>query len=218
MNFSTLFFDLDATLYPASNGLWDLIRLRIYQFMQEEVGIPENEIPKTRDHYWTTYGTTLQGLRIHHQVSPEQYLAYVHDLPLEDYLDDDPILRGLLNSLPQDRWVFTNADRHHAERVLDKLGIADQFTGIVDLFSLDLVVKPDPEAFRKALDMAGETDPSRCILFDDLLPNLTAAKKLGFTTTMVGKINQPATYLDFQLDTIHDMKKSMPGLWNGTPV
>ncbi len=216
MNFSTLFFDLDATLYPASNGLWDLFRIRIYQFMQDVVGIPEADIPSTREHYWTTYGTTLEGLRIHHQVDPEQYLAYVHDLPLEDYLEDDPVLRGLLKSMPQDLWVFTNADRSHAERVLKKLGLSDQFKGIVDLLALDFVVKPDPDSYRKALAMAGETDPSRCVMFDDLLPNLTAAKKLGFTTVLVGKTGQPTTHLDFQLESIHDLRRNIPGLWNGT--
>lgn len=217
MIFSTLFFDLDATLYPVSNGLWDLIRLRIYQFMQEEVGIPENEIPQTRDHYWTTYGTTLEGLRIHHQVNPDHYLAYVHDLPLEDYLQEDPILRDLLKTLPQDLWIFTNADHHHAQRVLEKLGIADLFSGIVDLLSLNFVVKPNPKAYKKALKIAGGIDPSSCILFDDLLPNLIAAKKLGFTTTLVGKNGQSPNYLDFQLDTIHDMKNYMPELWSGKP-
>ncbi len=217
MNFSTLFFDLDATLYPVSNGLWDHIRLRIYQFMQEEVGIPENEIPQTRDHYWTTYGTTLEGLRIHHQVDPDHYLGYVHDLPLEDYLQEDPVLRDLLKTLPQDLWIFTNADHHHAERVLGKLGITDLFSGIVDLLSLNFAVKPNPIAYQKALKIAGGIDSSRCILFDDLLPNLAAAKKLGFTTTLVGKNGQPSKYLDFQLDTIHEMKDHMPELWSGTP-
>ena len=118
MIFSTLFFDLDATLYPASNGLWEQIRLRIYQFMLEEIGISENEIPATRDKYWTTYGTTLEGLRIHHGVEPDEYLAYVHHLPLKDFLEPDPVLRNILTSLSQDLWIFTNADYRHAERVL----------------------------------------------------------------------------------------------------
>ena len=218
MKFSTLFFDLDATLYTASNGLWDLIRLRIYQFMKDEVGIPESEIPQTRDHYWSTYGTTLEGLRIHHQVNPDHYLAYVHDLPLEDFLEEDSILRDLLKSLPQDLWVFTNADHKHAERVLGKLGIADQFSGIVDLLSLNFIVKPNPEAYQKALKIAGGIDPSQCILFDDLLPNLTTAKKMGFTTTLIGKNGQPSNSVDFHLDTIHDMKKHMPELWDSNPT
>jgi len=214
MSFSTLFFDLDATLYPSSNGLWDQIRLRIYQFMNEELGLAEEIIPATRERYWTTYGTTLEGLRIHHQVDPKDYLTYVHDLPLDQYLQHDQDLRDLLNSLPQDLWIFTNSDRPHADRVLEKLGIADLFTGIVDLISMDFIVKPNPKAYQIALTKTGETDPENCVLFDDLLANLVGAKKLGFTTALVGE-NEKSDQYDYHLPVIHAIKEIMPHLWNG---
>jgi len=212
MHFSTLFFDLDATLYPASNGLWEQIRLRIYKFMLEEIGIPEVEIPATRDKYWTTYGTTLEGLRIHHQVEPDDYLKYVHDLPLKDFLEPDPALRELLKTLPQDLWVFTNADHHHAGRVLNELGISDLFSGVVDLLALDFIVKPNRKAYQTALKLAGVTDPKKCVLFDDLIQNLIPAKELGFFTSLVGE-NGSSAQVDIQLKSIHDMKEKMPQLW-----
>jgi len=213
MHFSTLFFDLDATLYPASNGLWEQIRLRIYKFMLEEIGIPEAEIPATRDKYWTTYGTTLEGLRIHHQVEPDDYLKFVHDLPLNDFLEPDPILRDLLKTLPQDLWVFTNADRRHADRVLNELGISDLFSGIVDLLALDFIVKPNRKAYQTALKLAGVTDPERCVMFDDLVQNLIPAKELGFFTSLVGE-NDSTNQVDIQLQSIHEMKEKMPQLWS----
>jgi putative hydrolase of the HAD superfamily len=212
MSFSTLFFDLDATLYPASNGLWEAIRLRIFQYMEEEIGLPQEEIPSIRDHYWRTYGTTLEGLRIHHQVDPEDYLSYVHQVPLEEYLTRDPELDDLLRDLPQDLWIFTNADWRHAEAVLGVLDIREHFDGIVDLLAMDYAVKPSPEAYRIALEMAGEDDPARCILFDDLLPNLQAAKEYGFTTVLVGG-NEPVDSSDFQLSSIHKIKEVLPHLW-----
>ena len=213
MQFSTLFFDLDATLYPASNGLWEQIRLRIYKFMLEEIGIPEVEIPTTRDKYWTTYGTTLEGLRIHHQVEPDDYLKFVHDLPLKDFLEPDPVLRGLLETLPQDLWVFTNADHRHASRVLNELGISDLFSGIVDLLALDFIVKPNRKAYQIALKLAGVTDPNKCVMFDDLIQNLIPAKELGFYTSLVGE-NGSSNQVDIQLQSIHDMKEKMPQLWS----
>ncbi len=213
MQFSTLFFDLDATLYPASNGLWEQIRLRIFKFMLEEIGIPEAEIPATRDKYWTTYGTTLEGLRIHHQVEPDDYLKFVHDLPLKDFLEPDPVLRGLLETLPQDLWVFTNADHHHASRVLTELGISDLFSGIVDLLALDFIVKPNRKAYQVALKLAGVTDPKKCVMFDDLIQNLIPAKELGFYTSLVGE-NGSSNQADIQLQSIHDMKEKMPQLWS----
>ncbi len=213
MQFSTLFFDLDATLYPASNGLWEQIRLRIYKFMLEEIGIPEAEIPATRDKYWTTYGTTLEGLRIHHKVKPDDYLKFVHDLPLKDFLEPDPVLRGLLETLPQDLWVFTNADHRHAGRVLNELGISDLFSGIVDLLALDFIVKPNRKAYQIALKLAGVTDPKKCVLFDDLIQNLIPAKELGFYTSLVGE-NGSSNQVDILLKSIHDMKEKMPQLWS----
>ena len=214
MSFSTLFIDLDATLYPSSNGLWDQIRLRIFQFMREELGLAEDIIPATRDRYWTTYGTTLEGLRIHHRVDPNDYLAYVHDLPLDQYLEHDQVLRDLLISLPQDLWIFTNADRHHANRVLKELGIADLFSGIIDLISMDFVVKPNPKSYQIALARAGGVDPKNCVLFDDLLANLNGAKKIGFTTALVGE-NGNSDQVDYHLPTIHAIRENMPHLWNG---
>ena len=212
MHFSTLFFDLDATLYPPSNGLWEAIRLRIFQYMEEKIGLSQREIPSIRDHYWKTYGTTLEGLRIHHQIDPEDYLRFVHQVPLDEYLSRDPELHALLSDLPQDLWIFTNADSRHAEAVLAVLGIREHFEGIVDLLAMDYVVKPKPEAYRIALEMAGEDDPTRCMLFDDLLPNLLAAKEYGFTTVLVGG---PASSngIDYHLPAIHKIREILPHLW-----
>jgi pyrimidine 5'-nucleotidase len=214
MQFSTLFFDLDATLYSASNGLWDQIRNRIYIYMHEVVGLPMEDIPSTRDHYWKTYGTTLEGLRIHHQVKPDHYLDYVHDIPLSDYLDPDPDLLSTLTDLPQQLWVFTNADSGHARRVLRTLKVEDCFTGIVDLFALEFKVKPRPESYQTALKLAGEDDPTRCVMFDDLLHNLLPAKQMGFTTVLVGD-NSIQNGADFYLGTIHEIREKLPQLWSG---
>jgi putative hydrolase of the HAD superfamily len=213
MSFSTLFFDLDATLYSPSNGLWDEIRNRIFRFMREEIGLPEEEIPAIRDRYWKTYGTTLEGLRIHHQVDPDHYLDYVHNIPLQDYLTEDPQLNALLASLPQDLWIFTNADHRHAEAVLKALDIRSHFSGIVDLLAMDFIIKPKPEAYQIAQEMAGEEDPSRCILFDDLIPNLLGAKEQGFATVLVGD-NGSGDQADFQLPSIHQIQDVLPQLWN----
>ncbi len=182
--------------------------------MKEELGLAEGIIPATRERYWTTYGTTLEGLRIHHQVDPDDYLAYVHDLPLNQYIQPDQELRELLSSLPQDLWIFTNADRRHADGVLKELGIIDLFTGIVDLLAMDLVVKPNPKAYQIALEMAGGVYPEKCVLFDDLMPNLDEAKRIGFTTALVGDNGIP-DQVDYHLPTIHAIKDKMPQLWNG---
>jgi hypothetical protein len=84
MNYSTIFFDLDDTLYPKTSGLWGAIRERMGVFMVERLGLPAEEVPIIRKTYFETYGTTLRGLQIHYHVNSDEYLSYVHDLHLRN--------------------------------------------------------------------------------------------------------------------------------------
>ena len=52
MRFTTVFFDLDDTLYPSSTGLWAAIRERMNIYMRERLGIPEKDVPQLREQYW----------------------------------------------------------------------------------------------------------------------------------------------------------------------
>jgi len=214
---NTLFFDLDDTLYPNSSGLWETIRDRMNDYMVELLDLPLDEIAKLRQHYLETYGTTLRGLQIHHQVDVDEYLAYVHDLPLQEFIKPDPGLGVLLRSLPQPRWIFTNADIHHAKRVLGILQIVGSFNGIIDIRALDFVCKPDPEAYWRAMKIAGITNPNECILFDDSLRNLSPAIELGWKTVLVAR-ERPSTLPHRYLPTLHDLPQVMPELWNGTSI
>jgi len=99
MRFTTLFFDLDGTLYSNSTGLWDAIRDRMNLYMRDRMGFPEKDVPQLREQYFKMYGTTLRGLQTRHQVDVEDYLAFVHDLPLNEYLKPDPIQREVIASL-----------------------------------------------------------------------------------------------------------------------
>ena len=146
MTITTVFFDLDDTLYPASLGLWEAIRVRMNDYMHKLFGLPDEELTALRQHYFMTYGTTLRGLQMNHQVDTEDFLAYVHDLPLNDYLKPDPALRALLLSLPKRRFVFTNSDANHANRVTNVLGVSDCFEGIIDIHSIEFFSKPNLEA------------------------------------------------------------------------
>jgi pyrimidine 5'-nucleotidase len=213
MKFTTLFFDLDDTLYASSNGLWAAIRARMGQYMVERVGLPAEQVPALRRTYFETYGTTLRGLQKHHQVDADDYLAYVHDLPLERYLQPAPGLRAMLASLPQRRWIFTNADAHHAARVLATLDLNGCFTGVIDVRAIGFACKPEPVAYQRALAIAGDPPASQCVFLDDSAVNLAAARQMGFTTILVsqnGHIHPAAHY------TLHDLlalPQVLPELW-----
>jgi putative hydrolase of the HAD superfamily len=213
MGYTTLFFDLDGTLYPNNTGLWDAIRVRMTQYMLERLNLPKENVPNLRRQYFERYGTTLRGLQIHHGVDANAYLAYVHDLPLEKYLRAEPRLRVMLESLPQHKWIFTNADSDHAQRVLAILELADCFSGIVDVRALEFQCKPEIQAYRMALELAGELDPQRCILIDDSPSNLAPAHEIGFTTVLVGEDeNCPAA--DYRISHLFELPQVVPELWS----
>ncbi len=186
MRFTTIFFDLDDTLYPSATGLWHAIKERMNMYMRERLCIPEADIPTLREHYFKTYGTTLNGLQKHHQVDKDEYLAYVHDLPLEEYLVPDPALREIIASLSTRNLIFTNADAPHAQRVLNILELGDLFDTIVDINSIAPYCKPMPESFAIAMDLADEPDPRKCVMIDDLPRTTRAALNVGMASLLYG--------------------------------
>lgn len=186
MRFTTLFFDLDDTLYPASTGLWHAIKERMNLYMLEKLGIPEKDIPILREQYFKMYGTTLRGLQARHQVDKEEYLAFVHDLPLHDYLTPNPVVREVIASLPTRNLIFTNADASHARRVLARLQLDDLFETIVDVNAVEPYCKPMPESFAIAMDLADEPDPRKCVMIDDLPRTTRAALEVGMASLLYG--------------------------------
>ena len=213
MTFTTIFFDLDDTLYSASLGLWEAIRIRMNDYMRKLFDLPDEALTAMRQHYFMTYGTTLRGLQMNHQVDTEEFLRYVHDLPVNDYLKPDPQLRSLLLSLPQKRYIFTNSDVNHARRVMNVLGVSDCFEGIIDIHSIEFYSKPNIEAYQHALRIAGESDPGRCVYLDDSERNLLPATRLGIYTVLVGEAqDQEASRM--HIPSILDLPRAMPDLWN----
>jgi pyrimidine 5'-nucleotidase len=150
MRFTTIFFDLDDTLYPSHVGLWSAIKERMNVYMRERLSIPEKDIPALREKYYLTYGTTMRGLQKHHDIDTQDFLAYVHDLPLAEYLSPDMNQRAVLAALAPRRVIFTNADISHAHRVLTALNLRDLFRTIVDVNAIAPYCKPMHESFKIA--------------------------------------------------------------------
>ena len=182
MDYEKVLFDLDGTLYPNRIGLWNEIAEKIYTYMHEKLDMQLDEIPQIRDYYFTTYGTTLRGLQHDFpHLDTEEYLNFIHNVNIQKYIDPNPILRSQLEQLPMEKWIFTNADREHAKRVTQHLGIQDQFTGIVDVRSLNFFAKPEPEAYQAAFKVINN-DPKKTIFLEDQIRNLAPAKQMGLYT------------------------------------
>jgi pyrimidine 5'-nucleotidase len=215
MRYTTLFFDLDDTLYASGNGLWQAISERMNQYMIERLGLPAEDVPALRSMYYHRYGTTLRGLRKYYQVDSDDYLDYVHDLPLERYIKPTPDLRAMLSSLPQRRWIFTNADAGHARRVMAVLGVADCFEGIIDVRAIQFACKPEPVAFQRALALAGNPSPAQCVLLDDSHANLATARQTGMTTVLVRDNGRAHPAADYVLADLLALPQVLPELWDG---
>jgi FMN phosphatase YigB (HAD superfamily) len=80
---------------------------------------------------------------------------------------------------------------------------------------MDFVCKPNPQAYRIALDRVGEDTPERCIYLDDASRNLAPAFNMGFFTVLVGQNgNDPSAKR--VVARPHDLRKVMPELWDDT--
>jgi len=188
---SHILFDLDDTLYPRHAGVMDQIRDRMLIYLRNRLNLSPDEADALRRHYFSTYGTTMRGLQINYQIDTEEYLEYVHNIPLHNYLTANARLDAVLASIRQIKVVFTNSSREHAARVLDLLGIRHHFDRIIDVRDVDYESKPQPTAYQQACALLGIL-PEECVMVDDNTRNLRPAKALGMTTVLVVDGNGPS--------------------------
>ena len=176
-------FDLDNCLYPASTGLFALIDERMGAYIERLLGVDAAEAKRVQKAHFHAHGTTLAGLMKEHDVDPHDFLADVHDIPL-DRVQADERLGALLPRLSGRRFVFTNGDAPYARRVLEAIGIDHHFHELHDIHASDLRPKPDPHGYALLCERFG-INPNHALLADDMVQNLAPAKRLGMTTVWV---------------------------------
>jgi putative hydrolase of the HAD superfamily len=199
-------FDLDNSLYPASSNLFELIDLRMGDYIQRLLGVDAAEARRVQKSYFHAHGTTLAGLMASHGVEPGEFLDFVHDIDLAR-LAADPVLVAALDRLPGRKFVFTNASEDYARRVLDRLGLANAFDGMHDIHAMAYVPKPDPSAYLAICERHG-IDPTRALFADDMARNLRPAKALGMATLWVDNGSEQAdavaeaAFIDYKAEDI----------------
>jgi len=177
-------FDLDNTLYPPESQFLKQVEQRINQYVVRTSGLESAEALSVQRGYLHDYGTSLAGLMLHYEIDPHDFLAEVHDVPL-DVLTPDPGLHAALERLSGPRLIFTNGSIGHARRVMEKLELTRFFDGVFALEDADLIPKPDPRTFDKMLTRFG-VDPTTACFFEDTPKNLEPAHVIGMTTVLVG--------------------------------
>ena len=173
-------FDLDNTLYPASNGLMADVSSRMTQFVSNALGVAADEALIEQKHLFRKHGTTLRGLMEKYAVDPWSFLDFVHQVDYRQ-VDPSPRLADALRTLPGRKIVFTNASSNHAEQVLARLGIAEQFDGVFDVAAAAWQPKPHPTGYQTLVEQHQIT-AERAVMVEDMAPNLEPAAALGMTT------------------------------------
>ena len=183
MSFKDWLFDLDNTLYPASSSLFPQIHERMGTFISSALKVDLAAAHEMQRTYYRTYGTTLRGLMLEHELPPDDFLAYVHEIDVT-VLAPNPRLAAALERIPGRRLVFTNGSARHAENVLNHLGLAHHFDAIFDIKSADYIPKPAAETYHRMVAQFA-IDPKQAVMFEDLAHNLVVPHELGMTTVWV---------------------------------
>lgn len=235
--YDCLLFDLDDTLYPLSSGLAAACTNNIRDYVNQKLGVEKSRVPDLCRELYQSYGTTMAGLRVMgYEFDYDDYHSFVHGrLPYEN-LKPDPVLKNLILSMPQRKIIFTNSDKVHAAKVLNRLGLDDCFEGIICFETLNppseitesnneldmptdnstiqktpIICKPSKEAMEQALRLAN-ADPQRTIFFDDSHRNIAAGKRAGLHTVLVGT-SVRTEGADFALESIHNIREALPEIW-----
>lgn len=195
-------FDLDNTLHDASHAAFASISAAMTGYIVEHTGLDESAATALRQQYWKRYGATLLGMVRHHAVEAAHFLEQTHRLPgLEARLRSSAHDRAALRRLRGRKYVLTNAPRRYAERVLGALGLARSFAAVISIEDMamfgQLRPKPDRRMLRRVAARL-QVPPGRCVLVEDTLEHLKAARGLGMTTVWMqrylgGRFRGPST-------------------------
>ena len=176
-------FDLDNTLYPSDSDLWLKIDDRITLFLAHLFGLDAMSSRALQKFYYQRYGTTLNGLMQEHEISAEQFLAFVHDIDRSS-LKPNHSLASSIAALPGRKLILTNGSREHALRTSEQLGLADMFEDIFDIVAAGLTPKPAQETYQRFFDKH-DVEPSRAAMFEDIVHNLRVPHARGMATTLI---------------------------------
>lgn len=179
----TWVFDLDNTLYPHHVNLWQQVDGRIRDFVAQQLKVEAAEAFRIQKDYYRRYGTTMRGMMTEHGVSPDDFLAYVHDID-HSPLEPNPAMGQALARLPGRKLILTNASVAHAEKVLERLALGVSFDGVFDIISAQFEPKPARQTYHRFLDLHG-VDAERAAMFEDLARNLAIPHEFGMTTVLV---------------------------------
>ena len=180
-----LLIDLDNTVYPEDSNIFSLIDIRMKSFISKNLNVSLEKSYEIQKKYFMENGTTLKGLMLHHNIKPEPFLKYVHDIDLSS-IQNNPKLISILKEYKGKKIIFTNGSEDHAIKVLQRVGIKQYINDIFDIIDAEYIPKPEIITYKKVLKKFNLI-PEKTIMIDDLPSNLKTAKELGINTVLINQ-------------------------------
>ena len=206
INKKNLLLDLDGTVYQDLESVFGQVSRLMTKYISEKLNVDTKKAKELQTNYFYKYNTSLNGLMIHHDIPPKEFLKYVHDIDLS-FMKKDLVLREELENLDMRKLIFTNGSIDHAKNVLSHLGIDDLFENIFDITDAEYQPKPEPKAFDLMTEKF-DLDPSETIYIEDIAKNLSIGKERGCTTVWLinneewGKMESDKDYIDYKIENL----------------
>ena len=214
-NLKNFIFDLDGTIYSQAmlSKIFGQVSKRMGEFISQKLNVDLKKAKELQTDYFHRYNTSLNGLMIHHDIDPKEFLKYVHQINL-DFLKKDVVLRKELLKLNAKKYIYTNGSVEHINQIIKSLGIEDLFDGNFDLVSGNYIPKPSIEAF-KIMIKKFNINPKETVFIEDIAINLEPAKKLGMKTVWIenteywGKKNSDKDFIDLKVKNLNSFLKEI---------
>jgi len=208
-----LLLDLDGVCYGKHNNyslekVFGQVSNRMTSFISERLKIDLKEAKKLQTDYFYKYNTSLNGLMIHHDIPPQEFLKYVHSIDLS-FMKEDKIMRNELEKLDMEKFIFTNGSAEHAENILTHLGIYDLFgrDKVFDIQDSGYVPKPEAKNFDLMIEKFN-INPKETIYIEDIAKNLSIGYERGCTTVWLindehfGKMDSNKDYISLKIENL----------------
>ena len=217
-NIKNILFDCDGVLYQDLEAVFGQVSKKMTKYISNKLDIDLIKAKELQTNYFHKYNTSLNGLMIHHNIQPEEFLKYVHDIDLS-FMNKDQVLRNELEKLNTKKFVFTNGSKEHVKNITEHLGIDDLFDGIFDIVDAEFHPKPEAKAFDLMIKKFN-INPKETIYIEDIAKNLSIAKERGSTTVWLinneywGKMESEKHFIDYKIENLSLFLKEIRLLQN----
>ncbi|MBI2172599.1 MAG: HAD-IA family hydrolase [Candidatus Aenigmarchaeota archaeon] len=200
-------FDNDGTTYRMPEGFVEAVMDSLIRYAAGELMLSYDETSAERSRLVEKYRVRCTEFVFGEEYGMK-YEGFVQNaymkVPLEDFIHPDIRLARTLERMNMPKSILTNNPSEFGKRILELLGIADMFERVIGSREVGFRLKPEKEAFERALKITGY-EPLETLFVDDTPENHACAKELGMTTVLMGQGEYP--YVDYPIREIYDIER-----------